>query len=126
MMQAQPTRKFRHNSSGSELVFCFQTASATTMFMVLFCASMSMVQFIILGVDGIVVALVYAAVCFVASIVGLVVIEGAIRKSGRVSLVVLMVAAVLALSAVVIACSGAVRVWAQYSSGHYMGFKLPC
>uniref|UniRef100_A0ACD5WJH1 Uncharacterized protein n=1 Tax=Avena sativa TaxID=4498 RepID=A0ACD5WJH1_AVESA len=103
-----------------------KTASATTMFMVLFCASMSMVQFIILGVDGIVGALVYAAACFVASIVGLVVIEGAIRRSGRVSLIVLMVAAVLALSAVVIACSGAVRVWAQYTSGQYMGFKLPC
>lgn len=96
------------------------------MFMVLFCASMSMVQFIILGVDGIVGALVYAVACFVASIVGLVVIEGAIRKSGRVSLIVLMVAAVLALSAVVIACSGAVRVWAQYTGGQYMGFKLPC
>ncbi|KAK1667877.1 hypothetical protein QYE76_056036 [Lolium multiflorum] len=103
-----------------------KTASATTMFMVLFCASMSMVQFIILGVPGIVGALVYAVACFVASIVGLVVIEGAIRKSGRVSLIVLMVAAVLALSAVVIACSGAVRVWAQYTSGQYMGFKLPC
>jgi hypothetical protein len=94
--------------------------------MVLFCASMSMVQFIILGVDGIVFALVYAAACFAASIVGLVVIEGTIRRSGRVSLIVLMVAAVLALSAVVIACSGALRVWAQYTSGQYMGFKLPC
>ncbi|KAF7045997.1 hypothetical protein CFC21_055057 [Triticum aestivum] len=103
-----------------------KTASATTMFMVLFCASMSMVQFIILGVDGIVGALVYALTCFVASIVGLVVIEGAIRRSGRVSLIVLMVAAILALSAVVIACSGGVHVWAQYTTGQYMGFKLPC
>uniref|UniRef100_A0A0E0FU94 Sulfite exporter TauE/SafE family protein n=1 Tax=Oryza nivara TaxID=4536 RepID=A0A0E0FU94_ORYNI len=94
-----------------------KTASSTTMFMVLFCASMSMVQFIILGVDGIVTALVYAITCFVASIVGLVVIQGAIRKSGRVSLIVFMVAAILALSVVVIACSGAVRVWVQYTSG---------
>ncbi|KAL6643897.1 hypothetical protein ACP70R_018663 [Stipagrostis hirtigluma subsp. patula] len=103
-----------------------KTASATTMFMVLFCASMSMVQFIILGINGIASALLYAATCFVASIVGLVAIEGAIRRSGRSSLIVFMVAAVLALSAVVIACSGAVRVWAQYASGHYMGFDLPC
>jgi uncharacterized membrane protein YfcA len=103
-----------------------KTASSTTMFMVLFCASMSMVQFIILGVDGIVTALVYAITCFVASIVGLVVIQGTIRKSGRVSLIVFMVAAILALSVVVIACSGAVRVWVQYTSGQYMGFKMPC
>nr|CAB3452673.1 unnamed protein product [Digitaria exilis]CAB3456386.1 unnamed protein product [Digitaria exilis] len=103
-----------------------KTASATTMFMVLFCASMSMVQFIILGVEGIATALVYAAACLVASIVGLAAIEGAIRRSGRASLIVFMVAGVLALSAVVIACSGAVRVWEQYRSGQYMGFKMPC
>nr|CAB3504345.1 unnamed protein product [Digitaria exilis] len=103
-----------------------KTASATTMFMVLFCASMSMAQFIILGVEGIATALVYAAACFVASIVGLAAIEGAIRRSGRASLIVFMVAAILALSAVVIACSGAVRVWEQYTSGQYMGFKMPC
>jgi hypothetical protein len=96
------------------------------MFMVLFCASMSMVQFIILGVDGIAGALVYAAACFVGSIFGLVVIEGGMRKSGRVSLIVLLVAAVLAVSKGGIAYSGAVRVWAQYTSGQYMGFELPC
>jgi len=26
----------------------------------------------------------------------------------------------------VIACSGAVRVWGEYTSGQYMGFKMPC
>ena len=96
------------------------------MFMVLFCASMSMVQFIILGVDGIAIALLYAATCFVASIVGLVGIQGAIRRSGRASLIVFMVDGILALSAIVIACSGVVRVWEEYMSGQYMGFKLPC
>ncbi|CAL5079870.1 unnamed protein product [Urochloa decumbens] len=103
-----------------------KTASATTMFMVLFCASMSMAQFIILGVQGIATALVYAATCFVASVVGLAAIEGAIRRSGRASLIVFMVAGVLALSAVVIAFSGAARVWEEYTSGQYMGFKMPC
>ncbi|KAL6906137.1 hypothetical protein ACP4OV_003738 [Aristida adscensionis] len=103
-----------------------KTASATTMFMVLFCASMSMAQFVILGVEGIGSALVYAATCFVAAAVGLVAVEGAIRRSGRASLIVFMVAAVLALSAAVIAGSGALRVWAQYASGQYMGFRLPC
>ncbi|TVU34859.1 hypothetical protein EJB05_16713, partial [Eragrostis curvula] len=103
-----------------------KTASATTMFMILFSSSMSTVQFIILGVNGIVNALVYATVCFVASVAGLVVIEGAIRRSGRVSLIVFAVATIMALSAAVIACSGAARVWAQYTSGQDMGFKLPC
>ncbi|CAO1944807.1 unnamed protein product, partial [Urochloa humidicola] len=44
-----------------------QTAAATSSFMVLFCASMSMVQFILLGMKGIAEASVYAGICFVAS-----------------------------------------------------------
>ncbi|CAO2177964.1 unnamed protein product [Urochloa humidicola] len=103
-----------------------QTAAATSSFMVLFCASMSMVQFILLGMKGIAEASVYAAICFVASVVGLVVIERAIRKSGRVSLIVFLVTAIMALSTVIVTCFGAQDVWMQYTSGAYMGFKLPC
>uniref|UniRef100_A0A0A9HJK3 Uncharacterized protein n=1 Tax=Arundo donax TaxID=35708 RepID=A0A0A9HJK3_ARUDO len=103
-----------------------QTAAATSSFMVLFCASMSMVQFILLGMKGIGDASVYAGICFVASVVGAVVIERAIRKSGRVSLIVFLVAAIMALSTVIVTCFGAQDVWVQYTSGAYMGFKLPC
>ncbi|CAL4961001.1 unnamed protein product [Urochloa decumbens] len=103
-----------------------QTAAATSSFMVLFCASMSMVQFILLGMKGIAEASVYAGICFVASVVGLVVIERAIRKSGRVSLIVFLVTAIMALSTVIVTCFGAQDVWRQYTSGAYMGFKLPC
>lgn len=103
-----------------------QTAAATSSFMVLFCASMSMVQFILLGVEGIGQASIYAGICFVASVVGIVVIERAIRKSGRVSLIVFLVTAIMALSTVIVTCFGALDVWMQYTSGEYMGFKLPC
>ncbi|XP_062223439.1 sulfite exporter TauE/SafE family protein 5-like [Phragmites australis] len=103
-----------------------QTAAATSSFMVLFCASMSMVQFILLGMKGIGEASVYAGICFIASVVGVVVIERAIRKSGRVSLIVLLVTAIMALSTVIVTCFGAQDVWMQYTSGAYMGFKLPC
>lgn len=48
------------------------------------------------------------------------------RRSGRASLIVFVVAGILALSAAVIACSGAARVWEEYTSGQYMGFKMPC
>ncbi|RLN24328.1 hypothetical protein C2845_PM07G26850 [Panicum miliaceum] len=95
-----------------------EAASATTMFMILFSSSMSTVRLVILGADGVVSALVYATICFVAAAVGLVAVEGAIRKSGRVSLIVLAVAAAMALSAA--------RVCAEYTGGEYMGFKLPC
>ncbi|KAJ3680042.1 hypothetical protein LUZ60_016320 [Juncus effusus] len=103
-----------------------QTASATTTFMVLFSASMSMVQYTLLGVSAINEALIYATICFVASIVGLALLQRAVRQSGRASLVVFMVCVVMALSLVVIALFGAIDVWKQIKSGEYMGFKLPC
>jgi len=82
--------------------------------------------FILLGVEGIGQASIYAGICFVASVVGVVVIERAIRKSGRVSLIVFLVTAIMALSTVIVTCFGALDVWMQYTSGEYMGFKLPC
>ncbi|GJM92907.1 hypothetical protein PR202_ga09413 [Eleusine coracana subsp. coracana] len=103
-----------------------QTAAATSTFMVLFCASMSMVQFILLGMKGIREAAIYGGICFVASIVGSVVIHRAIRKSGRVSLIVFLVTGIMALSTVIVICVGALDIWVQYSTGAYMGFKLPC
>ncbi|XP_040377331.1 sulfite exporter TauE/SafE family protein 5-like [Oryza brachyantha] len=103
-----------------------QTAAATSSFMVLFCASMSMVQFILLGMKGIAEASVYAGICFVASAVGAVVIEQAIKKSGRVSLIVFLVTGIMALSTVIVTFFGALDVWSQYTTGAYMGFKMPC
>lgn len=103
-----------------------QTAAATSSFMVLFCASMSMVQFILLGMNGIAEASVYAGICFVASVAGVILIERAVRKSGRVSMIVFLVTVIMALSTVIVTGFGAVDVWAQYIGGAYMGFKLPC
>ncbi len=85
-----------------------------------------MVQYIILGMDGISQALIYATICLVASVFGLVIMERAIRQSGRVSLIVFLVGGVMALSTLIITSFGAVDVWKEYTSGEYMGFKLPC
>jgi len=54
------------------------------------------------------------------------VIERAVRKSGRVSLIVFLVTAVMALSTVIVTCFGAQDGWMQFTSGAYIGFKLPC
>ncbi|KAM0827808.1 hypothetical protein ACQ4PT_067954 [Festuca glaucescens] len=103
-----------------------QTAAATSSFMVLFCASMSMVQFVLLGMKGIGEAVVYAGICFVASLTGVILIARAVKKSGRVSMIVFLVTAIMALSTVIVTCFGALDVWTQYIGGAYMGFKLPC
>uniref|UniRef100_A0ACD5WHU1 Uncharacterized protein n=1 Tax=Avena sativa TaxID=4498 RepID=A0ACD5WHU1_AVESA len=103
-----------------------QTAAATSSFMVLFCASMSMAQYVLLGMEGIGEASVYAGICFVASVAGVILIGRAVSKSGRVSMIVFLVTAIMALSTVIVTCFGALDVWTQYTGGAYMGFKLPC
>uniref|UniRef100_A0ACD5VWC8 Uncharacterized protein n=1 Tax=Avena sativa TaxID=4498 RepID=A0ACD5VWC8_AVESA len=103
-----------------------QTAAATSLFMVLFCASMSMAQYVLLGMEGIGEASVYAGICFFASVAGVILIGRAVRKSGRVSMIVFLVTAIMALSTVIVTCFGALDVWTQYTGGAYMGFKLPC
>ncbi|XP_009397164.2 sulfite exporter TauE/SafE family protein 1 [Musa acuminata AAA Group] len=104
-----------------------QTAAATSTFMVMFSASMTALQYVILGMTGIGRASVYAALCFVASATGLVVMKRIIVKSGgRVSLTVFTVTAVMSLSTITVVCYGTADVWNEYTSGKYMGFRPPC
>jgi len=108
------------------VILGLKVTAATTSFMVLFSSSMSMVQYLILGMKHIEYALVFTAVCFLASIIGLVLIQRAIKKWGRASLIVFSVSIVMALSTASISCFGAIGVWREYKSGKNMGFKLPC
>ena len=108
------------------MILGLKVTAATTSFMVLFSSSMSMVQYLILGMKHIEYALVFTAVCFLASIFGLVLIQRAIKKWGRASLIVFSVSIVMALSTASISCFGAIGVWREYKSGKNMGFKLPC
>jgi hypothetical protein len=89
--------------------------------MVLISTSMSMVH-ILLGMQRIDEALKYAALCFVAEILGLVTMQTAIRKSGWVSLIVFLVSVVMAISTVAMT----LYVWRQIINGEYMGFRLLC
>lgn len=103
-----------------------QVTAATTSFMVMFSSSMSMVQYLILGMEGVGQAFTFAVVCFVASIFGLILVQRAIAKSGRASLIVFSVGIVMALSTVSITCFGAFDVWKDYRSGENMWFKPFC
>jgi hypothetical protein len=94
--------------------------------MVLFSASMSMVQYILLGMRRIDEAVKYALLSLAASIIGLVIMHRVIAKSGRISLVVFMVSLVMALSTIIITLFGVLDVWRQITNGDYMGFKLLC
>lgn len=94
--------------------------------MVFFLSSMSMAQYILLGMKRINEAVIYGLICFAAASIGLVAMHRVISKSGRVSLIVFMVAVVMALSTVIITLFGAIDVWRQITNGDYMGFRLLC
>ncbi|KAE8659750.1 transcription factor ILR3-like [Hibiscus syriacus] len=103
-----------------------EVTAATCSFMVFFSSTMSAFQYLLLGMDHISTALVFSVICFVASLLGLVVVQKAIKRFGRASLIVFSVGIVMALSAILMTSYGALDVWDDYSSGNYMGFKLPC
>lgn len=103
-----------------------QVTAATCSFMVFFSSIMSAVQYLMLGMEHIYSALIYAIICFVASLIGLMVVQKIIRKHGRASLIVFSVGIVMILSTVLMTSFGAINVWKDYKSGRYMGFKPPC
>lgn len=94
--------------------------------MVFFSSIMSAVQYLMLGMEHTYSALIYAIICFVASLIGLMVVQKIIRKHGRASLIVFSVGIVMILSTVLMTSFGAINVWKDYKSGRYMGFKPPC
>ncbi|KAK6133339.1 hypothetical protein DH2020_032910 [Rehmannia glutinosa] len=103
-----------------------EVTAATCSFMVLFSSTMSAIQYLLLGMEHIYGALTFAVICFVASLVGLTLVQRAIVKHGRASLIVFSVGTVMALSTVLMTSFGAADVWRDYTSGKSMGFKKPC
>ncbi|XP_062087452.1 sulfite exporter TauE/SafE family protein 5-like [Humulus lupulus] len=103
-----------------------EVTAATCSFMVFFSSSMSAFQYLMLGMEHTDVALIFSCVCFVASLLGLVVVQKAIQQYGRASLIVFSVGIVMTLSTVLMTTFGALDVWRSYTSGEYMGFKPPC
>ncbi|KAE8707495.1 hypothetical protein F3Y22_tig00110383pilonHSYRG00057 [Hibiscus syriacus] len=103
-----------------------EVTAATCSFMVFFSSTMSAFQYLLLGMDHITTALVFSVICFVASLLGLVVVQKAIKQFGRASIIVFSVGTVMALSVILMTSFGALDVWDDYSLGNYMGLKRPC
>jgi len=110
----------------STVVVDVQLTAATTAFMVFFSSSLSVVQFWILGRLPLDFALLFAGICFLFSLIGLRVVQQAISKFGRPSVIVFSVSIVLGFSAVLTTIFGGLNVWNQYARGEYMGFHNPC
>ncbi|XP_073158336.1 sulfite exporter TauE/SafE family protein 2-like isoform X2 [Henckelia pumila] len=103
-----------------------EVTAATCSFMVFFSSSMSAMQYLLLGMKQVYGALIYSAICLVGSLVGLIIVQRAITKYGRASIVVFSVGIVLALSTILITGYGAVDIWEDITTGQSLGFKKPC
>lgn len=103
-----------------------QVTAATSSFMVLFSSSMSAVQYLMLGMQGKAQAAGLAGGCFAASLAGLIVVQRAVGRLGRASLIVFSVSTVMVCSMLSMACFGAIDVCVQLAKGESMGFKPLC
>lgn len=103
-----------------------QVTAATSSFMIFFASSMSVLQFWLLGRIPMDFALLFGALCFVFSCVGIGVLQAAIVKYGRPSVIVFLVSGIMGISALLMATFGGLDVWRQYEAGAYMGFHPPC
>lgn len=104
----------------------WQVTAATSGFIVVFSASMSVVQYWIMGRVPVNWALTAAALSALFSAVGILVVQRILNKYGRASLIVFVVAFVIGISAILMGSLGGLHVWQQFQSGAYMGFHSPC
>ena len=71
-------------------------------------------------------ALLFGALCFVFLCVGIGVLQAAIVKHGRPSVIVFLVSSVMGVSVLSMTTFGGLDVWHQREAGAYMGFHTPC
>lgn len=103
-----------------------QVTAATCAFMVFFSSAMSVAQYLLLGLAPLEYALYFSIICFISASFGVVIIQRAITRLGRLSLIIFSVSTVLGLSTILMTYFGVLKVWSQYKNGDYMGFSAPC
>ncbi|KAI9112425.1 hypothetical protein K1719_016622 [Acacia pycnantha] len=103
-----------------------EITAATSSFMVIFSSTMSTLQYALMGIHDINKALILSTISFVASLVGLLVVQRAVRKYKRASLIVFSLSATMALNIVLMTSFGVIGIWRDYKSGKYIGFKSAC
>ena len=96
-------------------------ASATSGLLVLFSASTAVLAFAAAGRLNLQYAAVFGSACFVSAALGTFLIGRAVRRSGRASLLVLILAGIIAAGAVVTAAFSGVRAVEDLASATHLG-----
>ena len=118
---ACPTQpRLRPPPSLPELGVHPQSASATSGLLVLFSASTAVLAFAAAGRLNLQYAAVFGSTCFVAAALGTFLIGRAVRRSGRASLLVLILAGIIAAGAVVTTAFSGVQAVRDLASGTHL------
>jgi uncharacterized membrane protein YfcA len=101
-------------------------AAATSTYMILFTASITVAQYTFLGRMPFDYGVWFAMVGFFAALLGQLVIGYIVKKYKMQSLIVFLLVAVMLLSIFLMGGLGIARVVWAVQSGEYLGFKTPC
>jgi len=100
--------------------------SATSSFMILFTASSTSIQFIILGLMPYDYALWYFCWGFAATFVGNLYINHLVKKYKKQAIIILLLTIVIGLSAILLAVSGTITIIDTIAAGHPSTFTSIC
>jgi len=101
-------------------------AAATSTYMILFTASITVAQYSFLGRMPFDYGIWFAATGFLAALLGQLVIGYIVKKYKMQSIIVFLLVAVMVISIFLMGGLGISKVVLDYQNGVYMGFKTPC
>lgn len=103
-----------------------QVVASTAVLIILFGSSSISLSFLMKGMLNVSYVMVYAPIACIASLIGVTFIGWAVRKSGRASIIVLMMSAIIAAGTIATLVFGGLKSYHEIQAGEGFGFKPFC
>ena len=105
---------------------CIQVVASTALVIILFGSSTISLSFLFNGMLNTSYVAVYAPLVFLSSLIGVIGVGSLVRRSGRVSIIILLMGAIIAAGTVSTVIFGGLRSYEAIKAGHDIGFKSFC
>lgn len=103
-----------------------QVVASTAVLIILFGSSTISLSFFFNGMLNVSYVEVYAPIAFVSSLIGVTVVGVLVRRSGRASIIILLMASIIAAGTVSTVVFGGLRSYHEIQGGRDIGFKPFC
>lgn len=103
-----------------------QVVASTAVLIILFGSSSISLSFLMKGMLNVSYVMVYAPIACVGSLIGVTFIGWAVRKSGRASIIVLMMSGIIAAGTIATLVFGGLKSYHEIQAGEGIGFKPFC